>query len=348
MPIPATFAYFRGFFSLRPVGIGSGVRIWPGQFRRRLIVSLLNLLRSQHFGEKSLGLSCAFQGYEIPGVSANRILRARSWGQKYLRQSQLSGWKASIRGLLQQNKLVTKSCSIQSIVRILQSLLQRTGLAKSHIQQLDAARDTELFKNSKQMVLNGVLAQAEALRNFAIAQTFGQAAHYLDFTLRKQSQPTRVDRPDRRRIRQRFDREGHFASVGPDLSLVNAANTFAKQVNRLTLAKNTTRTGAKCVQNHFVGQRFHQHHCANIAIDRVQLAYDLKTTAGLLVERGAGNKYIEIEAGNRWDQTLRFCVERHHLKEDIAFQGVGEQVSVDSRIVGDEHPNLRFATFRVA
>jgi hypothetical protein len=149
------------------------------------------------------------------------------------------------------------------------------------------------------VILDGVLAQVEALRNLAIAEPFGQAAYNLQFTFREQTQTMCIHGSDRGSARQCVQGHNHFATAGPYLSLVHALNAFAKKFDGLTLAEYPSRAGAKSVQDNFILQRIHQHYGPNSSTGRAQLAQDFKAASRLLIQIGADHKYIGIQASDR-------------------------------------------------
>jgi len=116
--------------------------------------------------------------------------------------------------------------------------------SKSVEHDLDPAGNAELVKNSKQVILDRVLSELEALSNFPIGESLGYATNYIDFA-RGKRRVGAVAEIRKRRLRERLEQKVQLAAARPHLARVYALNALSKQAEWLGATKNAVCTGAK-------------------------------------------------------------------------------------------------------
>jgi hypothetical protein len=125
---------------------------------------------------------------------------------------------------------------------------------------LDTAGNAELIKDSKQVILDGVLSELKALGDFAIGESLGDAANYIDFAGGKRGDAIAAEIGESR-LCQRLEQIMQFGTAGPDLAHVYTLNALGKQAEGFGAAENPACAGAKRL-NHSVTFRSvdHDHH----------------------------------------------------------------------------------------
>jgi hypothetical protein len=83
--------------------------------------------------------------------------------------------------------------------------------------------------------------------NLTVGHAASQVLDDLAFPRGKQFDTLMIGGVDARRIGEYFERVIQIDAPRPDLSLVDAANAFAKALQSLLLGKNTLRAGAKAL-----------------------------------------------------------------------------------------------------
>ena len=120
--------------------------------------------------------------------------------------------------------------------------------AESVEDNLDTAGNAELIKDSKQVILDRVLSELEALGDFAIAQSFGYQANYIDFAAGKRGETIAAEIGESR-LCERLEQKVQLGAAGPNLAHVYALNALGKQAEGFGAAENPVRAGAKSLDH---------------------------------------------------------------------------------------------------
>src|ERR1019366_7148409 len=109
------------------------------------------------------------------------------------------------------------------------------GLRVVHgqVEQLGAAGDAQLVKNSEQVVLDRMGAEAESESDFAVGHTRGQLLDDLALARGKQLNSLVVGGAEERQTGKSFERMIEIDAPRPDLSFMDAANAFAEALQPL-------------------------------------------------------------------------------------------------------------------
>src|SRR5208282_5582653 len=160
------------------------------------------------------------------------------------------------------------------------------GLRVVHgqVEQLGAAGDAQLVKNSEQVVLDRMGAEAESESDFAVGHTRGQLLDDLAFARGKQLNSLVVGGAEERQTGKSFERMIEIDAPRPDLSFMDAANAFAEALQPLLLGKNTPCAGAKALQHVLGLGGVQQDDALDLGPERTHLAQYLGAVAGLVVQ----------------------------------------------------------------
>jgi hypothetical protein len=95
-------------------------------------------------------------------------------------------------------------------------------------------------------------AQTKLPGNLAIGQALGHAIDDLRLSLGKQIHAPCIDGTDAAGSRDGLHQSAHLFAISPDLSLVHSPYAFILDPHRFVPAEDSTRTGTKCFQHHFM------------------------------------------------------------------------------------------------
>ena len=104
---------------------------------------------------------------------------------------------------------------------------------------------SQFFKHTEKIILDGVLAEAEAIGNLAVAQAFGHQPCNLLFAF-AQGTRIRIGRGfHQARLDQCVEHELQLGGTRPDLAFVYAVNALAKRLKRIRPAEHSACSGAE-------------------------------------------------------------------------------------------------------
>ena len=211
------------------------------------------------------------------------------------------------------------------------------GLRVVHgqVEQLGAAGDAQLVKNTEQVVLDRMRAEIESVSNFAVGHTPGQVLNDLAFALGKQVDPLVIGGLDARRVGKSFERLIQIDAPRPDLSFMDAANALAKAFESLLLGKNTLRASAKALQNILWLGRVQQDDALDLGPERTHLPQHLGAAARLVVQIVTDDHDIDGHASDGRQQLLGIRGLDYDLQTAIIAQSVGEELRMDACAVGN-------------
>src|SRR5580704_2420859 len=118
--------------------------------------------------------------------------------------------------------------------------------------------------------------------------------------------------------------------VGPNLSLVDAANTLAQTLQWIVLAEKASCACAKSLHDDLILRGAQQHDGAGFAMKRSQFLEDFDAAGRMFVERGTDDQNINLFCDDRCDEARGLQLKRGHFQERVALQSVCQQTGMDT------------------
>ena len=168
--------------------------------------------------------------------------------------------------------------------------------------QLDARGDAELVKNAKEVIADGVFAEAQVAGNLAVGEAFGNQADDIFLALGKQAEAVRVLQMERLGVAEDVEQVAEVLAIGPDLALMHGVDALGESLERLIAEDDAVGAAAEGVNNEIAFAGGEQHDgagsrvqffgwrgragCGNYRCDRARVRGDSRLRAERIWTRG--------------------------------------------------------------
>ncbi|HUO17289.1 MAG TPA: hypothetical protein VMX38_20075 [Verrucomicrobiae bacterium] len=192
------------------------------------------------------------------------------------------------------------------------------GVTEGSQNQLDATRNSHLFKDAAEVVPHGVFAQVQLHGNLFVGQSFTRKADYFFFAWGEQIVISATGNLGRGRLAQRFQQEANFLGRRPDLATGNRFNALAKRIERFVTAKDSVSAVPKSFDDAITMTTIEKENHMDFRMTHANLSHNAQTRMNPISKVGMRNHDLRFCLGNGLQEPLGVKDSPHDLNTTAA------------------------------